>query len=227
MVALVYYRKCELMKYVIISGGHIDDAFALEWLQKNKYDCLIAADSGVNFLHRNELVPNIIAGDFDSADDGSLGAFSEIDGVEILRLNTIKDDTDTEFVIREAIRRGATEITLLGATGTRLDHVLANVYLLGIGLEENVQIEMLDAYNRIRMITGEVVLRKAETFGEYVSLLPVAGRVKGVSLKGFKYPLENVDMQVFSSLGISNEILEEEAYIQVKEGYLILFESQD
>ena len=220
------------MNVTIITGGRIDDTFALEYLKQNKSDLLIAADSGMDFLYRNEIVPDVIAGDFDSVNDKAFEFFAGgLDSVfcvpEIIRLNPVKDDTDTEFVIREAIRRGATEITLLGATGTRLDHVLANIYLLGLGLEENVQIQMVDAYNRIRMISGEVVLKKAETFGKYVSFLPVAGMVKGVSLKGFKYPLENVDMQVFSSLGISNEILEEEAYIQVKEGSLILIESQD
>lgn len=220
------------MNVTIITGGRIDDTFALEYLKQNKSDLLIAADSGMDFLYRNKIVPDVIAGDFDSVNDKAFSYFSgESENIccipEIIRLNPVKDDTDTEFVIREAIRRGATEITLLGATGTRLDHVLANVYLLGIGLKENVQIQMVDVHNRIRMISGEVVLRKTETFGEYVSLLPVAGRVNGVTLKGFKYPLENVDMQVFSSLGISNEILEEEAYIQVKEGYLILIESRD
>ena len=38
------------MKYVIVSGGYIEDTFALEWLKKNKYDCMIAADSGMSFL---------------------------------------------------------------------------------------------------------------------------------------------------------------------------------
>ena len=79
-----------------------------------------------DFLHRNGIVPDIIAGDFDSVDDDSLDEFSSLPDVEMLRLNPVKDDTDTEFVIREAIRRGATSISILGATGTRLDHVLAS-----------------------------------------------------------------------------------------------------
>ncbi len=38
-----------------------------------------------------------------------------------------KDDTDTEYAIQEAIRRGAMEIVVIGATGTRSDHVLGNI----------------------------------------------------------------------------------------------------
>lgn len=215
------------MKYVIISGGYIEDVFALEWLQKKEYDCMIAADSGMNFLHRNHIVPNVIAGDFDSASSESLSVFSEMEGVEMLRLNPIKDDTDTEFVIREAIRRGATEITLLGATGTRLDHVLANIYLLGIGLEEAVQIQIVDAHNRIRMIRDVLEISKAEQFGGFVSVLPVKGDAEGVTLEGMKYPLEDATVSCFSSLGVSNEIVEEKAKISVKKGFLLVIESRD
>ena len=215
------------MKYMIISGGHVDDAFALEWLQQNTYDVMIAADSGMNFLQRNNIVPDIIAGDFDSADVVSLEKFSKMNEVEILRLNPIKDDTDTEFVIREAIRRGATEITVLGATGTRLDHVLGNMHLLGIGVQEGVQIQLIDAHNRIRMISGEAELRREEQFGDFVSFLPINGAVEGVTLEGFKYPLKDAVISSFSSLGISNEIVEEIARVRIMDGVLLMIESRD
>lgn len=215
------------MKYVIISGGYIDDKFAVEWLEKNKYDYMIAADSGMNFLHRNNIIPDVIAGDFDSVSLESLDAFSKMEGVEMLRLNPIKDDTDTEFVIREAIRRGATSVTVLGATGTRLDHVLANVYLLGIGLEEGVEIQLVDAHNRIRMIEDSIEISKAEQFGGFVSVLPVKGDAKGVTLEGMKYPLKGADVSCFSSLGVSNEIVDDVARISVEQGTLLVIESRD
>ena len=215
------------MRFVIISGGHIDDAFALNYLEENEYDCMIAADSGMNFLHRNGLVPDIIAGDFDSVQSSSLQYFQGLNNVQVIKLNPMKDDTDTEFVIREAIRRGATEIIVLGATGTRLDHVLANVNLLGIGLEENVSIELVDAHNRIRMIDDLLEIKKSNQFGSFVSILPVKGDAKGVSLEGMKYPLQDADIVCFSSLGISNEIVDDTARIIVREGVLLVIESND
>ncbi|MBQ6845212.1 MAG: thiamine diphosphokinase [Agathobacter sp.] len=215
------------MRVLIISGGYIDDVFALEWMKKNEYDCIIAADSGMNFLYRNRIVPDIIAGDFDSVDDDSLDEFSSLSNVEMLRLNPIKDDTDTEFVIREAIRRGAKEITILGATGTRLDHVLANVHLLGIGLEEGVSMELVDANNRIRMIADTLEILKTEQFGDFVSILPIKGDAKGVTLQGMKYSLCDADVSCFSSLGVSNEIVGEKAKILVRQGTLLVIESRD
>ena len=229
------------MKVVIISGGHTEDDFALEWLQENKYELLIAADSGMEFLFRNQLVPDVIAGDFDSVgqeayehfvgegmEDASCeGTWKKDIKPEILRLNPIKDDTDTEFVIREAIRRGATSITVLGGTGTRLDHVMGNVHLLGIGLGCNVEIELVDAHNRVRMISSELVLEREKQFGDFVSILPFAGDAKGVTLKGFKYPLDKAVVKSFSSLGISNEIVEDKAVVQVEDGVLLVIESRD
>ena len=215
------------MRFVIISGGHIDAAFAIEWLEQNEYDCMIAADSGMNFLHRNGIIPDIIAGDFDSVDRDSMAYFQGLNDVQVIRLNPVKDDTDTEFVIREAIRRGATEIVVLGATGTRLDHVLANVNMLGIGLEEGVLIQLVDKHNRIRMIYDSLEIAKSEQFGSYVSVLPVKGDAKGVTLEGMKYPLENADIACFSSLGVSNEIVDETAKISVKHGVLLVIESRD
>ena len=215
------------MRTVIISGGHIDDAFALEWLERNEYDFTIAADSGMDFLCRNGIKPDVIAGDFDSAKSDSLAYFDEVNGVQIIKLNPVKDDTDTEFVIREAIRRGAKEITVLGATGTRLDHVLANINLLGIGLEEGVLIQLVDKHNRIRMIDEGLEIHKNEQFGDYVSVLPVKGDAKGVTLEGVKYPLMEADIACFSSLGVSNEIIAEKANIIVKQGVLLVIESRD
>lgn len=215
------------MKFVIISGGHIDDAFALDWIEKNQYDCMIAADSGMNFLHRNGIVPDIIAGDFDSAKEEDVAYYQRLNDVQVIKLNPVKDDTDTEFVIREAIRRGATEITVLGATGTRLDHVLANVNLLGIGLEEGINIQLVDKHNRIRMISDTIEITREEQFGDYVSVLPVKGDAKGVTLEGMKYPLKEADIACFSSLGVSNEIVEDTARISVKQGTLLIIESRD
>lgn len=215
------------MRYIIISGGHIDDVFALNYLKENKYDCIIAADAGMDFLYRNHLVPDVIAGDFDSVKSESLQYFGELNGVQIVQLNPVKDDTDTEFVVREAIRRGATEITVLGATGTRLDHVLANVYLLGIGLENNVDIQIIDEHNRIRMIDNCLELEKSKQFGSFVSVLPVKGDAKGVTLEGMKYRLDHADIFCFSSLGVSNEIVDDVAQIQVEQGILLVIESRD
>ena len=193
------------MKYLIVSGGEVKEGF-LTWIVKNGgFDVILAADAGMEALYRDHILPDIIVGDFDS----------------------VKDDTDTEYAIREAIRRGAMEIVVIGATGTRIDHVLGNISLLGIGLEEQIKISLVDEHNRIRMINQPLMIRKAEQYGKYVSLIPFSEKVSGVTLRGLKYPLTDYTMGGFNSLGISNEIVSDEATISFSSGELIVIESKD
>lgn len=214
-------------KIVIISGGSIVDTFAKDWIGKYQPDFTIVADLGMEFVCRASLKPDMIIGDFDSVSPDTLAYFKEQQGIVWKELNPIKDDTDTEFAIRQAIALGAKEITILGGTGTRLDHVLGNVSLLGIGLEENVSIQLIDANNRIRMINKSMKIKQAEQFGKYVSLVPYTGEVRHLYLNGFKYPLADHTLKGFNTLGISNEIVEEEAEILFTEGILLVIEARD
>ena len=99
--------------------------------------------------------------------------------------------------------------------------------MLGIGLPENVSMCLVDENNRIQMIDGNTTLRKAGQYGRFVSLIPWSDEVVGVTLKGFKYPLSDYTMDKFSSLGISNEIVDEEAEISLTSGCLLLIEARD
>ena len=214
-------------KIVIISGGYIDDTFAAAWITEYAPEYIIVADSGMEFCRRIGLIPDMIIGDFDSVKEDTLSFFKNQTAIVWKELNPIKDDTDTEFAIRQAIELGTKELTLLGATGTRLDHVLGNIALLGIGLNYQVQMQLVDAHNRIRLIEESFKISKKEQFGSYVSLIPYQGDVTQLTLKGFKYPLENFTLKLFNSLGISNEIIEKEAEITFEKGLLLVIESRD
>lgn len=215
------------MRGLIITGGNIRDEFACEKIKTGGYDMIMAADSGMDFLYRNHLTPDIIVGDFDSVDHDALDFFREDKRIEFCRLDPVKDDTDTEYAIRDALSRGITQLTILGGTGSRLDHVLGNISLLGIGLEENVEIELVDEHNRVRMIDKPLSIRRDEQFGRFVSLIPYTGNVEHVILTGFKYTLDDYTMGGFNSLGVSNEIKEEVARIEFSSGILLVIESVD
>lgn len=213
--------------FLIVSGGDIDDAFACRMIEKEQPDVVIAADKGMDFFYRNQIKPDFIIGDFDSAERESLCYFRTQSNVQIRELCPMKDDTDTESAIRYALEQGAEKITLLGATGSRLDHVLGNIELLGIGLKAGVPITMLDAKNRIRMVNQGIELRREEQFGAYVSLLPYTEEVTHLTLRGFKYPLTDATLAGFCSLGVSNEIVDESAEISFDGGILLVVEAKD
>ena len=57
--------------------------------------------------------------------------------------------------------------------------------------------------------------------GDTVSVIPLSGDAKGVTLTNFEYPLEEYDMKFYLPLGISNVMLENKCRIKVNEGSLI------
>lgn len=215
------------MKYLIVTGGETTDGFATEVIKNGGFEVIIAVDSGMERLYQTHIPPDIIVGDFDSVNPDTLEFFRQQEQIDICMLEPEKNDTDTEYAIREAIKRGAKDITIIGATGSRIDHALSNITLLGVGLESGVKISILDSKNRIYMIDAPVTIKKSKQYGRYVSLIPYFGEATGVTLSGFKYPLDNYTLGGFNSLGVSNEIVEEEAHIGLSSGYLIVIESRD
>ncbi|MFR4352376.1 MAG: thiamine diphosphokinase [Roseburia sp.] len=213
--------------FLVVSGGEIDDGFTVRAMDELRPDIRIAADSGMEFFYRTGRCPDVIVGDFDSVEAEALEFFRGQPGIEFRELNPVKDDTDTESAIRIAISMGAEQITLLGGTGSRLDHVLGNIELLGMGLKAGVPITMLDAHNRIRMVQRGIAICKEEQFGSYVSLLPYTGKVEHLTLAGFKYPLMDHCLEGFCSLGVSNEIVENRGIITFDGGILLVIESRD
>ena len=195
----------------------------------------IAVDSGMRYFYElqktreagMEVLPDWIVGDFDSVDTEILDFFEQQEGIQWKRLIPEKDDTDTESAIRLALKEGCKQIHILGATGSRIDHMLGNIQLLGIGLENEAEICIVDENNRIRMVDKGIKIKKEEQFGEYVSLLPFTPQVKGLTLKGMKYPLKEYTMTCYNSLGISNEIVEEVAEISFDDGVLLVLETKD
>lgn len=215
-----------MKRSVIITGGYIDTEFVLALLKEEKFDCVIGADHGIDFLKKAGIMPDYIVGDFDSTAPGALEYFYQTN-VEIRKFHPEKDDTDTRIALELAIEIGSTSISILGGTGTRMDHVLGNIQNLTLPMRLGIDCYLIDSHNRIRMINHRTVLKKEEQFGQYVSLLANTTEVTGLTLEGFYYPLEGYTLTGGRALGISNEIIEEQAVISLESGDLIVIESRD
>lgn len=212
---------------MIVSGGSIDEAFALEQFEKIKPEIVIGVDKGLHFLYHNQMLPTHIVGDFDSVAPEMIAYYKRQTQVPIREFDPVKDASDTEIAVRLAIELGVKELWLLGATGTRLDHVWANVQVLKIAHDAGVKAYILDASNRISLVETEVCLTKEEAYGTYFSVFPLGGNVLDFSIEGAKYPLRNHVLSPDNSLCVSNEILEKEVRITFSEGIVILMETKD
>ncbi len=215
---------------IIVSGGNIHKDFALDFLKKNKTEntCLIAADRGVEFFMGTDLEPDVAVGDFDSLSAEGAKYMETLKHTEIRRLKPEKDDSDTQSAANYAIEQGTERIMILGATGNRIDHLMANFGLLMLGKIKQVQIVLVDAYNYMSLIESGMIIKKEEQFGKYVSFFPIEGEVTGLTLKGFKYPLNSYTLKVEDSgLTVSNEISDPEAEVTFETGKLLMIMSRD
>lgn len=215
---------------IIVSGGNIHKDFALDFLKKNKTEntCLIAADRGVEFFMGTDLEPDVVVGDFDSLSAEGAKYMETLKHTEIRRLKPEKDDSDTQSAANYAIEQGTERIMILGATGNRIDHLMANFGLLMLGKIKQVQIVLVDAYNYMSLIESGMIIKKEEQFGKYVSFFPIEGEVTGLTLKGFKYPLNSYTLKVEDSgLTVSNEISDPEAEVTFETGKLLMIMSRD
>ena len=188
---------------------------------------IIAGDRGLEALYQLKMIPNHVVGDFDSVSPEILKFYKKQSQIIFHTYNAEKDNTDTDIALKLAIRLKSSKITILGALGKRMDHAIANIHILKDALEAEIPCQILDEYNRIYLINKEMTLEKEKVYGKYVSLIPLTSTVEGLTLTGFKYPLNHYTLPIGTSLGISNEIIADTASIEMKNGILIVIESRD
>ncbi|MDO5416734.1 MAG: thiamine diphosphokinase [Lachnospiraceae bacterium] len=212
---------------LIITGGRLDLSFAGPFCKNNRFDKIIAVDGGLEAVKALGLMPDMIVGDFDTAKQPLIEEFRRLPFIIWDVHEPEKNETDTELALRKAAAFGCTHITILGATGGRFDHMLANVFLLYGCLQQGIRACILDAQNKIYVIDEPYTFRRSEQWGTYLSFLPLLGEIKGITLEGFKYPLTDYDLEAASSRCISNELAEETGTIRFREGVAICVESKD
>lgn len=215
------------MNTLIISGGNIDLELLQNYYSNNSIQTIIAVDKGLESLHKLKIIPNHIVGDLDSVDINILENYINNPDIKIHKYMPEKDYTDTDIALNLAIELQSSNITIIGAIGTRLDHTLANVHILTKALKSNIPCQLIDSNNKIYLIDKQITLEKSKVYGKYISLLPLTSSVRGLTLKGFKYPLDDYTLTIGKSLGISNEITENIATIDLQDGILIVIESRD
>lgn len=186
---------------------------------------VVAADGGARLAMPLGLRIDAWVGDGDSLDDASEDTLRAA-GVVVAPVPEEKDESDTELAILEAIRRGADEITILGALGgTRADHAMANIALLAHPALAGRAARLLDASTRMTMIGPSAELALMGRVGDIVTLLPLGGPVDDVTVSGLRYPLAGDRLEIGSTRGISNVRISTATRIAIGSGWLLVIES--
>lgn len=230
---------------VVVSAAEIKNYEKISsYLQPDDY--FVVCDGGLNHCKPLGIKPDLIVGDFDSFDkaelplpvatppsngDRPLGASrNQGDGSpgcngdrlpEIIQLPWEKDDTDTFYAVKEALKRGFTQFLLLGVIGQRFDHSLVNISVLLYLKEQGAQATIVDDYSEMQLVGAEPV-RVSKDCANF-SLMCVAGDVSGVTVTGAKWSLDNAQIKTSYQYGISNQVeAPEGAVVCVREGVLLL-----
>ncbi len=212
---------------VIISGGNLEEEFALNVLRSEETEYIIAADKGLLFLYEHQILPNYIVGDFDSTPEEVVEFYKEQTNIPVREYNPVKDSTDTEIAIHLSLCLGRKHIVLIGATGGRIDHIWANVQSLKIALDAGADARILDRQNEIRLLDQGIVLKREEAYGPYFSVFPLGQTVHDFNITGAKYPLAHHELTPYDSLCVSNEFAADEVEISFPAGEVILMQTRD
>lgn len=207
------------MKKCLIIGA---STFNENKINKDKDDLLIVADGGYkNYLkldNHNLDDIDLLIGDFDSLDVKNIKLSSN---TEVIKLNPIKDDTDIFDGIKYGLNKGYNEFYLYGCLGNRIEHSIANIQILSYLKENNANGYLIDKSLIIRVIKNESVCFDKNYKG-YISIFSIDDKAKGVTLKNLKYELTDYELTNKFPLGIDNEFIGLDSYVEVKDGELLL-----
>lgn len=217
----------KMKRCLIVTGGTIDIAFAKDFLSQRSYDYVIAADAGLEVLRPLHISPNAVVGDLDTVDKKVLEEYQNQPHIEFEIHKPEKDETDTELALLTAARQGCEAVDILGALGGRMDHAIGNIQLMYQFFCQGMEVNIYDARNRLYLLGGHKVFHREKVYGKYISFLPMTETVEGLTLRGFKYPLQRRTIGLGTSLCISNELKREEGILELERGVLLCVEAHD
>lgn len=186
------------MKRCVIIGGAPIGNYNYIKKEIREDDFFVFCDSGLKHDTPLEVKPDLIVGDFDSHQKPETET-------EIIVLPREKDDTDTLFAVKEALRRGFDDFLLVGVIGKRFDHSFGNVSILLMLHNLNKNAKIIDDFSEMEIVSGKTVF--VDDSFKYFSLLNISGNAKEISIKNAKYELAEAEIKSDFQFGISNEVI--------------------
>lgn len=179
---------------------------------------VVCADGGVARARRAGWTPHVVVGDWDSLDPALSGWLQEV-GAERFRYPTDKDKTDSELAVDVVADRGFRTAYLLGGFGGRADHELANLLLPRYAADRGVDLRVVAGGTLVQLVRGRVELDAR--VGDWVSLFSLRPQSLGIHTGGLRFPLVDGTLTLGSTLGVSNEVTAEPAWVEVADGELL------
>ncbi len=207
-----------MKRAIIFYNGDLSDLrHAKQYIKPTDY--IICADGGAKHAEKLGLKPDVIIGDFDSLPKTNQSKLAR-QGVQFITFKREKDETDSELTIKYAIKKRYKAILIFGLFGSRLDHMLTNIFALDYISNINADVTIIEGKQEIRTIHDRIKLYGKK--GDLLSLIPLKGNAKKVTTLNLKYPLKNEDLLFGYSRGISNVFSKDTAEVSLQEGSLLV-----
>ena len=181
---------------------------------KLPHPLIVAADGGALYLAELGITPDLIIGDGDSLDKDIFPRTSR----KIYPKE--KDFTDGEAAFRYLFEESFGDIAVFAAFGGEIDHFFANI-LLPLAWGEKAERFIYFGENSVAKYCSGFTMIEGKP-GEKLSIIPVSGGVKGISLSGMTYPLNDFDLELGSSRCLRNTLTGPMATIKIKEGIALI-----
>lgn len=205
----------------LILNGSIDDYQKIKnRIEENNYKALIAVDGGANHLYKMGLVPDYIIGDMDSIEEEAFNHYNS-EGCVFEKFPTRKSETDAELGVILAEKMEFMCLDIYASLGGRIDHEIANVLLLYYIQKKGIFPRIISDSEEIHLLENDELALEGKA-GDIVSIIPIKGDAKGVTLRNLEYPLEEFDMEYSIPRGVSNVMLEDICYIDVRDGSILV-----
>lgn len=213
------------MRAIIVANGHVEEGEQYSGLVRAG-DLVIAADGGAMIALQLGLQPQVVVGDLDSL-PSEMRLELEKRGCQFVPHPTRKDETDTELAIWYALEQGAEEIVLLAAAGDRLDHTLANVFLLGMPQLEGKKTKIIASRTEVWLLRGGEELEIEGEPGDIVTLLPLGQDAVGITSSGLEWALRDDTLLFGPARGVSNVMTAEKARVSLRTGLMLVFKVRE
>jgi thiamine pyrophosphokinase len=204
----------ETTKALVICNGDVLSKAKIALLLREK-PFVVCADGGANKARLLGIRPHAIIGDLDSISSRTRKHFSRVETIHIAD----QGSTDLEKALDFLLKLLIPSATVVGATGGRPDHSLANLSILK-KYHKRIRLLFSDPFCDIRIIDSKIVFEAI--VGSVISLMPL-DRCEGIQTIGLKYPLDNESLELGEREGMSNVVISSPVQITLKKGCLLLF----
>ncbi len=167
-------------------------------------EVIVGIDGGARHALAEGIRLDLLLGDFDSL-EGEIISKLTASGTVIQRYPVQKDATDTELALQLAVKSGVKEVVVVSGLGDRLDHSLANLFLLG-KYATQVTLTWVTAFGRLYYLSETSPEFSAKLPPDRVfSIIALSNCLEGLSISGAKYPLNRFCLNFGSTVGVSNQ----------------------